>query len=598
MKILALLSFSLLMGAAFLNSSAPVAPVAAPPKDVDRSPSDVALTADGSRAVTANTTSDSVSLTDLTTGSVLAEASVGKHPFAVALAKDGSRAVVTNKESNSISILEVGEKTLRPLGAIPVGDEPRGVALSGDGKQAFVALAGDNAVAVVDLAAKKVVERIKVGTEPWHVALTPDGKNLAVGNARSQDMSVIDAAERKVRYTVRMRGRNLRTVAIAPDGEWAYVPYISEQGRPTTKDNIDQGWVIASRLGRVSFKEESVREAIALDTPGKAVGDVDGVAISPDGNTLAVTAGGTHELLLFRQPLPFVGYGGPGDFIDVQLKNDAARFRRIPLGGRPLGVRFLPDGKRVVVANYLSNALQLINVAQGTVEQTIVLGGPLKPSLAREGEAIFMDATRSFHEWYSCNTCHVEGHTGGGNFDTFNDGSYNTSKKTLSLRGVTQTGPWTWHGWQKSLRDLVHDSATKSMQGPEPTDHELDAVLAYLATLEFRPNPHRNSDGSLTDAAKRGEALFNARGCNTCHAPPDYTTPAIYKVGLESPEDAYVGFNPPSLRGVYSRSPYLHDGSVYSLEVVMKKHRPSQLTGKPDFTPEELPDLIAFLKSL
>ena len=72
-------------------------------------------------------------------------------------------------------------------------------------------------------------------------------------------------------------------------------------------------------------------------------------------------------------------------------------------------------------------------------------------------------------------------------FDTVNDGSYGTPKKTLSLRGVDTDRPWTWHGWQKSLRQLVHDSMTKSMQGEEPADADLDALMAYLPRWTSSP---------------------------------------------------------------------------------------------------------------
>lgn len=565
----------------------------------DRSPTDLALSADGRFALTANATSNTVSLIDLQKARVLAETPVGRRPFCVALAPNGRRAVVSDQYADSIDVLEVGATTLRVVRTIAVGDEPRGVAISRDGAHAFVALSGEDAVAFVDLAAGRVTARLPVGTEPWHVALSPDGARLAVGNARSMDLSVVDVAGCKVAYTVRLRGRNVRHIAVSPDGAWAYVPHIAERGRPAIKENIDRGWIVGNRLSRCPLKAEGPRESLALDTEGQAVGDVDGVAISPQGGTVALTAGGTHELLLFQLPLPFVAYGGPGDLIEPELLNHPERFRRIPLGGRPLGIAFAPDGKTAVVANYQLNAVQVVDVQAGRIARTIALGGSAQPSLARQGEAIFTDAERSYHHWYSCNTCHVEGHTNGSNFDTFNDGSYDTPKKTLSLRGVTQTGPWTWHGWQKSLRQLVHDSLTKTEQGPEPTDADLDAVLAYLGTLDFKPSPHRGPGGALTAAAQRGQTVFNAKGCNTCHAPPLYTTPSAYIVGLESPEDVYRGFNPPSLRGVYNRSPYLHLGQARTLrEVLTRYHRASLLTGKPDPTPQELEDLIAFLNAL
>ncbi|MGH7339850.1 MAG: c-type cytochrome, partial [Candidatus Rokuibacteriota bacterium] len=301
-----------------------------------------------------------------------------------------------------------------------------------------------------------------------------------------------------------------------------------------------------------------------------------------------------HEVLLLRLPLPFVAFGGPGDHIDGELLRDARRFRRVVVGGRPLGAAFTPGGKRVVLTNHLLNAVQVVDFEAGKVVRTVSLGGPADPSLPRKGEAIFYDAKRSFNEWFSCHTCHTDGHTNGSSYDTLNDGRYGNLKKTLSLRGVTRTGPWTWHGWQADLRESVRGSMTQSMQGAEPSKEDLDALLAFLGTLEFGPAP-----GTRTEAAVRGEAVFKAKACDTCHAEPDFTSGEPYLVGLESPMDKFKGFNPPPLRGVVTRGPFLHDASARTLEdVLLKKHRPSKLTGKPDLTPAELADLIEFLKSL
>lgn len=562
---------------------------------VDRSPMDFALSADGRIALTANAGSDSVSLADVNVGRVIAEVKVGKRPFAVALSKDEKLAVVSNQFSGSISILSVTANSLHLEDTILVGDEPRGVAVSNDQKLAYVAVSGEDKVVVIDLKLRKVMKRVEVGEEPWHLGLSPDGKRIAVGGAKSQDISILNSATLSEEYVVKLRGHNVRHIAFSPDSQWAYVPNIAERGRPVTKENIDQGWIVGNRLSRVSLTEEGPREAISLDPQGKAVGDVDGVATSPDGKILAVTAAGTHELLIYHLPLPFVAYGGPGDHIDPDLLKDASRFKRIPVGGRPLGVRFLPDGKSLIVANYLSNSLQVVDIESGQIAKTIPLGSAEMPSLARKGEAIFQDATRSFHEWFSCNTCHTEGNTNGANFDTFNDGSFGTPKKTLSLRGVVKTGPWTWHGHQKSLRQLVHDSSIKSMQGEEPTEADLDALMAYLQTVDFKPKAKVETTAGL----KRGEAIFNAKGCNTCHSAPYYTTPAVYKVGLESSDDPFVGYNPPSLIGVGARSPYLHTGEARTLEKVLTEfHRPSLLTGKPDCDAAELKDLVEFLNSL
>ena len=75
---------------------------------------------------------------------------------------------------------------------------------------------------------------------------------------------------------------------------------------------------------------------------------------------------------------------------------------------------------------------------------------------------------------------------------------------------------------------------TKSMQGREPSDSDIDALLAYLGTLDFRPPV------PPTESARRGGEVFKAKGCDSCHAAPDYTTPAVYIIGLESELDAYL----------------------------------------------------------
>ena len=140
----------------------------------------------------------------------------------------------------------------------------------------------------------------------------------------------------------------------------------------------------------------------------------------------------------------------------------------------------------------------MIDAEAASLARTIPLGGPSEPSLARRGEILFHDANRSFNQWYSCNTCHSDGHTNGLDFDTLNDGRQDLStahlrsrKKVPTLRRVAHTGPWTWHGWQKDLGTSVVESFTKSMQGPRPSPDEVRAVVAYLETLDFPPNPYR-----------------------------------------------------------------------------------------------------------
>jgi YVTN family beta-propeller protein len=335
------------------------------------------------------------------------------------------------------------------------------------------------------------------------------------------------------------------------------------------------------------------------------------VAVSPDMKTVAVASGGTHEVMLFREEpkrLPWRS-NTSRDLISPELLKNDGRFRRVELGGRPTELAISPDGKSLYAANFLSDSVQVVDLETATLEKTIELGGPSEPSLARQGEALFYDATKSFNQWYSCATCHSDGgHTNGLTFDTMNDGWHDLStshkrsrKKVPTLRGVVRTGPWTWHGWQTSIEDAVVESFTKSMQGPNPSEPEVEAMVAYLASLDFPKNPYLQADGSMTEEAKRGEAIFRSSkaACSTCHGGPEFTDGKIHTVGLEERGDVYKGYNPPSLRGVYDKDPYLHDSRAKTLrDALTDGHSPEEVTGAGALTDAELSDLIAYLRSL
>jgi YVTN family beta-propeller protein len=263
----------LMTASVFLRPTEPAAAAlaAAPPAgQPDRSPSGLVLLESGRFALTTNRTSDTVSLVDLENGKLVAETPVGKQPFAVAAAPGGRRAVVTNWLGDTVSLLDLpaGAAAPRVAATIAVGDEPRGVVISPSGARAFVALGGENAVAVVDLKTRALAGKWPVGREPWHLALSPDGKTLAVANTRGASVTVLDTQTGRPRHTVKTNGLNLRSVVLSPDAKWAYVPFISDRGFPVTNQNIDRGWVVGNRLGRVPLSQDGPREAISLDPQG------------------------------------------------------------------------------------------------------------------------------------------------------------------------------------------------------------------------------------------------------------------------------------------------------------------------------------------
>ncbi len=564
----------------------------------DRSPVDLVLSADGALALTANQTSDSVSLLRVSDGAILDEVAVSRRPAAVAFTPDERYALVTTTQGGELVVLARSGERLIPAGAVLLGYQPHGVAASPDGKLAYVALEGANQVAVVELAAREVVARIPVGKWPRYLCLTPDGSRLAVGCSGDGGIWVVDTARQETAFQTRFVGLNIGHLAASSDGQYAYFPWMVYADRPITKRNIQEGWVLGNRLARVRLDKVARREAIAIDPRGKAVADPHGMALSPDGQWAALTASGTHELVLLRIAALDLRPDGPGDHIKPELAADTESFIRIPLGGRPMAVRFDPSGEHVLVANYLTNKVQVVDVAERKVERELILGGEVEPSLARRGEAIFFDAHRSTDGWYSCHSCHYEGHTNAVTIDTRNDMSDNTFKMVLTLRNIQHTGPWFWHGWQKSLPEAVHRSLIETMQGPRPSDDEVLELVAYLKTLEGDRGARPPAD---TEAVERGRDIFTGQvaNCASCHIAPSYTDGEIHDVGLGSEYDNFEGYNTPTLLGIANRTGYLHHGRARSLdELLTDLHSPAKVSGTRELTDRERADLIAFLETL
>jgi mono/diheme cytochrome c family protein len=119
-----------------------------------------------------------------------------------------------------------------------------------------------------------------------------------------------------------------------------------------------------------------------------------------------------------------------------------------------------------------------------------------------------------------------------------------------------------------------------------PPDDALYALALYIRSLKPPANPN-----PLDENARRGEALFRREGCPGCHVPPLYTNNKLTPVeGFTPPRDGpptldilavSVGTDPglalktrkgtgyykvPSLKGLWYRGHYLHDGSVAGLE--------------------------------
>jgi cytochrome c peroxidase len=119
---------------------------------------------------------------------------------------------------------------------------------------------------------------------------------------------------------------------------------------------------------------------------------------------------------------------------------------------------------------------------------------------------------------------------------------------------------------------------------------------------------------ALSNLEKAGLAVFRGKGnCGTCHPGPNFTDEQFHNTGVAWRDgalaDAGAGkgrFKTPTLREVARTAPYMHDGSLATLEDVVEFYSQG---GRPNpnldpeirprnFTAEEKRALLAFLQAL
>ena len=486
--------------------------------------SSIDLTPDGTTVFVVNPDSGSVSAIDTASKATLAELIVGRDPRMLTIGPDGQRLYVTSHASATLTILDV--QSFSALATLRVGPEPYGVVADPTSHLVYVAASGADRIDIADTKLAQVVATIPVQSRPKGLAISEDGMRLYVTHFLSGTVSVIDLTDRHVRTVIATgpESNMAQRIILHPTNGRAYLPHIrSNVSNPHPLFDTTLFPVVS--VLDLATEQHLLTDRLELSVVDRPVNLPFDLALSSDGQRMHIVHLGSGDLSV----------------IDLETRQVLAH---IEVGDGPRGIVLTPDDRTAYVANSLSDDVSVIDLTTfAEITRIPVTTSPLSPELQR-GKLLFISSrsTRiSRDQWMSCESCHADGEQDGRTW-LFPDGPRNTA----NLRGLAQTQPLHWSADRDEVQDFEFtirelQAGTGLLEDPHPElgppntgrSADLDALAAFIESLQPKPSPFRRADGTLTPEAERGQAIFHRGdvGCAECHVPPLFTDLLIHDVG-------------------------------------------------------------------
>ena len=272
----------------------------------------------------------------------------------VDIVKDGD--ALKQVPDNKIYVIDLKANPPKLAATLTGGKQPSGLNISPSGEMALVANRGDNSISVlsIDGTDVKIIDTVAMPDSVAHVMFTPDGKRALAVRFPAHKVSVLDIAGDKVTYNK----------VDLPTGQWPYNVVITPDSRlALTSDN-----------GGAGSSDGSVDTSSVIDldaTPPRIIDRVvvgdgpEGLAMSPKGDLAAaiILRGSNNKNAFYYQKNGSVSV----------LKIDGKRVTKtqdIDVGGLPEAAQFTPDGKYILVGNYLDQDFSILKVNGTRVTDT------------------------------------------------------------------------------------------------------------------------------------------------------------------------------------------------------------------------------------
>ncbi|MBD1557800.1 PKD domain-containing protein [Vibrio sp. S9_S30] len=239
-----------------------------------------------------------------------------------------------------------------------------------------------------------------------------------------------------------------------------------------------------------------------------------------------------------------------------------------------------------------------------------------------EGKKSFYSSDLRFalDGYVSCASCHFEGRNDGRTWDMTQIGEGLRNTPSLLGRAGMKHGLLHWtanfdevQDFENQIREVFSGTGLMSdadyQRSKEPLgsvvkaglSQDLDNLAAYVASLTNAPMSPYRVNRNLTEVAMAGKALFDSRGCVNCHSGTDFRDGKKHDVGTINEGSGLgigaslegVGFDTPTLLGVWNTAPYFHDGSAATLEDTLTESHTGQA-----FSEAEKGQIAEYLKQI
>ena len=535
------------------------------------------LTPDGNTLVAVNTAAHRLEVWRVqgTSLSALASIPVGIDPVSVR-ARTDDEVWVVNHMSDSVSVVDLGSRTV--VATLATENEPADVVFAGSPRRAFVSASEANAINVFDPADLDAPRRRLsiAGEDPRALAVSADGRtvfaaifesgnNTRIAGASSgggtivgdagladNDVAIVDANTLEVSYR---RGLMNMIMALDVHPGTGQVHVVGTEALNTigTEPALNGLFLrvneaVFSGPGRGGARIQDLNphlsytsSSVAPELRERSIGDPRGIVWRGDGERAFVTGMGSNNVAV--------------------IDSSGARVGRFEVGQGPTGVVLRPGTDTGFVMNKFDGSISVIDTGSLGEVRKVPFDDPT-PEAIKAGRPFLYDTQLSSGTGHlSCASCHVDARTDRLGWQLSDPNGANTVvprasnsipgnvigtstvsankdvMTTQTLIDIMEHPRFHWRGDRESIDDFNGTFVNLMGRDGPITASQMDRFESFLRTLWLPPNPYRRIDNTrpatvtlpdgssatsrqlnnrFTADALRGGA--NRNNCLACHS--------------------------------------------------------------------------------